>query len=125
MPLVRIDLPAQTTPQAMRAVADAVHHALVTAFGIPVADRFQTITRRSADEMICSSEYLGIAHTDEVVFVQITMAPRSLELKKAVFQEIASSIARETHFKSDDVIINLVESARENWSFGNGVAQLV
>jgi len=125
MPLVRIDIPAQTTPQAVRAVADAVHHALVTAFGIPVADRFQTITRRNADEMICSREYLGIAHTDQVVFVQITMAPRSLELKKAVFQEIASSIARETHFKSDDVIINLVESARENWSFGNGVAQLV
>jgi 4-oxalocrotonate tautomerase len=38
--------------------------------------------------------------------------------------ELVPSIAREIHFKSDDVIINLVESARENWSFGNGVAQL-
>ena len=41
-----------------------------------------------------------------------------------MFQEIASSIAREMHFKSDDVIINLVESARENWRIGDGVAQL-
>jgi len=123
MPLVRLDLPAQTTPQTMRTVADAVHQALVTTLGIPAADRFQTITRRSADEIICSSEFLGIAHSDQVVFVQITMAPRSLELKKALYLEIASAIARETHFKRSDVIINLVESARENWSFGNGLAQ--
>ena len=123
MPLVRLDLPAQTTPQTMRTVADAVHQALVTTLGIPAADRFQTITRRSADEIIGSSECLGIAHSDQVVFVQITMAPRSVELKKSLYLEIACAIARETHFKSSDVIINLVESARENWSFGNGLAQ--
>lgn len=122
MPLVRLDLPAQTAPQTMRTVADAVHHALVSALGIPVADRFQTIARRSVDELICSAEFLGIAHSDQVVFVQITLAPRAVELKKALFLEIASGIARETHFKSSDVIINLVESARENWSFGNGQA---
>ena len=123
MPLVRLDLPAQTTPQTMRTVADAVHQALVTTLGIPAADRFQTITRRSADEIICTSEFLGIAYSDQVVFVQITMAPRSVELKKSLYLEIACAIARETHFKSSDVIINLVESARENWSFGNGLAQ--
>jgi lactoylglutathione lyase len=55
--------------------------------------------------------------------VQITMAPRSVELKKALYLEIALAIARDTHFKSSDVIINLIESARENWSFGNGIAQ--
>jgi len=123
MPLVRIDLPVQTTPTTVRAVADAVHHALVSVFGIPVADRFQTVARRSADAIICSEEFLGIAHSDQVVFVQITMAPRSVEQKKALFLEIASGIARETHFKGSDVVINLVESARENWSFGNGQAQ--
>jgi phenylpyruvate tautomerase PptA (4-oxalocrotonate tautomerase family) len=100
-----------------------VHQALVTTLGIPAADRFQTITRRSTDEIICSSEFLGIAHSHQMVLVQITMAPRSVELKKALYLEIVSAIARETHFKSSDVIINLVESARENWSFGNGLAQ--
>lgn len=123
MPLVRLDIPAQTTPQTMRAVADAVHHALVTVLCIPVADRFQTIARRSAGEIICSEEFLGIAHSDQVVIVQITMAPRSVELKRALYVEIASAIERDTHFKSNDVIINLVEAARENWSFGNGLAQ--
>ncbi len=123
MPLVRLDIPAQTAPKTMRTLADAVHQALVTTLGIPAADRFQTITRRSADEIICSGEFLGIAHSDQVVVVQITMAPRSVELKRALFLEIASAIARETCFKSSDVIISLVETARENWSFGNGLAQ--
>lgn len=123
MPLVRLDLPAQTAPKTLRAVADAVHQALVVALGIPVADRFQTITRRASDEILCSEAFLGIAHSDQVVFVQITMAPRAVELKKALFREVASGIAHATHFKRSDVIINLVESARENWSFGDGLAQ--
>lgn len=124
MPLVRLDLPAQTTPATMRALADAVHNALATALGIPTADRFQTLTRRRADELICTDEYLGVAPTDQVVFVQITLAPRTVALKKSLFLKIAMGIARETHFKSSDVIINLAESDRDNWSFGNGVAQL-
>lgn len=124
MPLVRLDLPAQTPPDTVRAAADAVHNALVVALGIPTADRFQTVARRTADELICTGDFLGVAHTDQVVIVQITLAPRATALKQALFQEIASGIARETHFKSSDVIVNLLESDRENWSFGNGVAQL-
>jgi phenylpyruvate tautomerase PptA (4-oxalocrotonate tautomerase family) len=123
MPLVRLDLPTRTTPETMRAVADGVHNALVSALEIPVADRFQTLTRRDPGEIICTEEFLGVTHTDQVVFVQITLAPRSMALKKALFLEIAEGIARETHFKANDVVINLIETARENWSFGNGAAQ--
>ena len=47
MPIVRIDIPEDTPPQTIRHIADLVHKALVSALHIPMADRFQTITRLS------------------------------------------------------------------------------
>lgn len=123
MPLVRIDLPAQTAPKTVRDVANIVHKSMVNTLNIPVADRFQTITLKSEGELICTDEFLGIAHSDQVVFIQITLAPRTVELKKVLFLAIATEIAQQTEFKIGDVIINLVETARGNWSFGNGIAQ--
>lgn len=123
MPLVRIDIPADTPPQTIRHVADLVHKALVSALNIPVADRFQTITRRAGDEMVCAEEFLGVTHSENIVLIQIVLAPRSTELKKALFSALATEIANHTPFKAQDVIINLIETAKENWSFGNGIAQ--
>ena len=123
MPLVRIDLPAATPAKSILAVSGAIHDAMVETFNVPPQDRFQTITRRAADELVCTPEFLGVSHGSEVVFVQITCAPgRSLEMKRALFARIAADVARQGAFAAGDVIINLVETARENWSFGNGVA---
>lgn len=123
MPLVRIDIPAHTPTPVIRAVADLVHKAMVGALNIPVADRFQTIARRASDEMICTDEFLGIGHSQNIVLIQITLATRPIELKKALFSAITAEIENHTPFKAGDVIINLIETARENWSFGNGIAQ--
>ncbi len=124
MPLVRIDLPASTSPQDIEAVSTSVHQALVDTFNVPLADRFQTITLRAADELVCTAEFLQVQHSEKVVFVQITCSPgRSLDVKKALYQQIATRIAATTPFRSSDVVINLLETARENWSFGNGIAQ--
>jgi 4-oxalocrotonate tautomerase len=56
--------------------------------------------------------------------IQITLASgRTVELKKALFKTIAEFLAKEQGFRKEDVFINLVETSRENWSFGNGIAQ--
>jgi 4-oxalocrotonate tautomerase len=124
MPLVRINLPTATSDAQMAAVAEAVHQALVDTFNVPLPDRFQVLTRSPPNELICTPEFLGIAHSPTVVFVQIACSPgRSLEMKKALYAAIASKVAAHGHFAAADVIINLVETERENWSFGNGIAQ--
>jgi 4-oxalocrotonate tautomerase len=124
MPLVRIDLPAATSDTRIAEVGEAVHLALVETFNVPQPDRFQTLTRRAPNEMVCTPEFLGIAHSPTVVFVQIACSPgRSLEMKKALYAAIATNVAAHGYFAAHDVIINLVETARENWSFGNGAAQ--
>jgi phenylpyruvate tautomerase PptA (4-oxalocrotonate tautomerase family) len=57
------------------------------------------------------------------VIVQITLsAGRSLHLKRALYQTIAARLAAAVQLRPEDVWINLVEVAKENWSFGNGIA---
>ena len=124
MPLVRIHLPADTSPEEAAAVSNAIHSAMVEHIHVPLADRFQTVHRHAPGELVCSSEFLGIVHSAKVVIVQITLAfGRSIKLKQALYSAIASGIAAHTGFSEDDVIISLVEVPRENWSFGRGVAQ--
>ena len=44
-------------------------------------------------------------------------------MKKALFKRIADELHDRLKVRREDVVINLVEVARENWSFGGGVAQ--
>jgi 4-oxalocrotonate tautomerase len=124
MPLVRIDLPDSTPDEELSAVSGLVHQALVDTFNVPGPDRFQTLTRHTPRQLICSEEFLGVTHSAHVVFIQIFCAPgRSLDMKKALFSEIGKQISSNCSFSAADVIINLVETSRENWSFGNGMMQ--
>jgi len=73
---------------------------------------------------VCAPEYLDIVHGPKVVFIQITCNEgRTLEMKRALFARLASSIEAAAGVPRADVIINLVEVKKENWSFGNGIAQ--
>lgn len=124
MPLVRIDIPNATSEPEARALSQAIHRALVETFDAPADDRFQTIARRAPGEIVCTPAYLGVRHTDHVALVQITCSPgRSLAQKRALFARIAHDAEQDAGFAASDVVINLVETLRENWSFGNGLAQ--
>lgn len=107
-------------------LGDGVHSALVQAFSIPPDDFFQVLSARVAGQSLrVSPEFLGIRHSADAVFVQVTCAPgRSQSQKKALYAAIADNARAVAGLASEDVIVNLVESSRENWSFGNGLAQL-
>lgn len=124
MPFVRISLPDALGERAALDVADAVHDALVNTFNVPIKDRFQVVTRHAPRDLICTPEYLGIAHGDAVALVQITCnAGRTLEMKRALYAAVARGIAARGVIAAADVIINLVEVRKEDWSFGDGLAQ--
>ena len=124
MPLVRIDMLTGRSDDETRSIGDGVHRALVEAIGIPAADRFQVITRHASGDLVFDPAYLGIARTEGVVFVQITMSlGRTLEQKRALYAAIARNLSAGAGVRPEDVFVNLVEVAKENWSFGNGIAQ--
>jgi 4-oxalocrotonate tautomerase len=124
MPLVRISVSQQLTDDAVAHIADAVHEALVATFKVPPHDRFQVVTRHTPKELIYAPEYLGITHGEAFALIQITANEgRTVEMKKALFAQIASTIASGGAVPAADVIVNLVEVPKANWSFGNGIAQ--
>jgi 4-oxalocrotonate tautomerase len=123
MPFVRISLKGNRSEKERLSIGDCVHRALVKAIGIPEGDRFQVITEHTAD-LVYDSDYLNIHRTDGIIMIQITLASgRTVELKKALFKTVAEFLAAEQGFRKEDVFINLLETPRENWSFGNGIAQ--
>lgn len=123
MPLVRIDLRRGKPAPYRRAIGEAVHRAMVETINVPPLDRFQVIIEYGPDDLIYDPRYLNIERTDGVVFVQITLnAGRTLDQKKALYARIVQLLAEAPGVRPQDVLINLLEVARENWSFGNGVA---
>jgi 4-oxalocrotonate tautomerase len=122
MPLQRIDLHAGRPAEQRRAIADAVHRALVETCGVPEKDRFQVVAQHERDALLFAPEYLGIEHEDPVL-VQVTLnAGRTLEQKQRLYQRMAELVAQ-AGVPARDLIVNLVEVTKESWSFGDGVAQ--
>jgi 4-oxalocrotonate tautomerase len=123
MPLVRISLVKGKPETYRRKVGDAVHRALVEAVGVPPLDRFQLVTEHEPGDLVYDSNYLGIARSADLVIVQITLSVgRSAAQKRALYRRIAANLASAVGLRPEDAWINLVEVAKENWSFGNGVA---
>lgn len=124
MPLVRISLMEGKSADYRRKIGDVVHQAMVETINCPVQDRFQIISEHPKGNFLYAPEYLNIPHTDDLIVIQITLNEgRTLELKKTLYKAIAEGLQKAIGLKPQDVFINLVEVKKENWSFGNGVAQ--
>ena len=127
MPLVRISHVEGKPPAFTVALSRGVHRAMVDTFNVPADDFFQIVTdHAAASGVVGPPSFLGIDHTPELIIVQITCAEgRTVEQKKSLYGAIVENLAGAPGVRREDVIINLVETKRENWSFGNGVAPFV
>jgi len=126
VPLVRVSLIRGRTAELRRRIGDAVHQALVETLGVPERDRFQLITEHDPNDLVYDREYLAhypnAKRTDGIVVIQLTISTgRTPAQKRALFRRIAENLAA-LDIRREDVWINLVEVARENWSFGLGLA---
>ncbi len=93
-------------------------------FSVPEDDRFQVLSEHSGSAISRPASYLGIEYSDDLVVIQVTCNEgRTLEQKKAFFAAIADRLVVNPGLRRQDILINLVEVKKENWSFGNGVAQ--
>ena len=124
MPLVRISLRQGTSAEYRKAIADGVHRAMVEAIAVPPDDRFQVITEHPPEGLIYDPQFLGVRRSDRIVFVQITLsAGRKPQQKRKFYKRMAEILAEAPGLPPQDLVINLVETSWENWSFGNGEAQ--
>jgi len=124
MPFVQIAMMEGKTADYRKAVGDIVHQAMVETINCPPLDRFQVIREFSRDNYLFTPTYLDIPHTEDLIVIQITLNEgRTVDLKKLLYKRIADDLNAAFGVYPGDVMINLVEVKKENWSFGNGIAQ--
>ena len=124
MPLSRISLRHGKPAPYREAILDAVYAAMRETFDVPEDDRFMLVTEHDESAFDYGRSYLGIERSDGLVIIQLTVSnTRSVAQKKALFARIVEKLEQNPGIRPQDVLINLVEVAKENWSFGNGEAQ--
>ena len=125
MPLARIDIRRDAPADLVRVVSEAIYKAMVEVANVPVHDKFQVITRHGEGEIIFPEEgYLGLKYTRDLIIIQVTwVGGRSTDVKKKFFRQVTDEIHAKRGVRKEDVWINLVDSSREDWSFGNGEMQ--
>ncbi len=125
MPLTHIDMPAGKTPEYRAAVADAVQEALHATLGVPREERFQVLAEHPPDALVIDPGYLGISRSPDAVIVQVFLnRGRDVSLKRKFYAELTDRLHARAGLRREDVVVSLVEVGREDWSFGNGEAQL-
>ena len=124
MPLVYIHLMQGKSVEFRRQAGKIIYQTMMDTINVPPKDNFQIITEHDKDSLVYDPEYLNIERTDGLVVIQITLNEgRTTELKKKFYQRLAERLHQELGIRMEDVFISLVEVKKENWSFGNGIAQ--
>jgi phenylpyruvate tautomerase PptA (4-oxalocrotonate tautomerase family) len=126
MPLVRIDLRRGKSGEFKRTLTNEIYQAMHEAFNVPENDRFMVINEHDEDNFAFDRTYAGIQRTDDLVLIQLTVSnTRTLETKQAFYVRLVARLSERPGLRTEDVFVNLVEVQKENWSFGNGIAQYV
>jgi len=124
MPLVRIALRQGRDSGFGKKIGEVVYRKMQVTLNVPAKDNFQVITEHDPNGLIYDPSYLDVQRTDGIVIIQITLNEgRTVELKKNFYKAVADTLYAELGLRREDVFISLVEVKKENWSFGNGIAQ--
>lgn len=124
MPLTHIAMRAGKPEAYRQALFDSLYLAMRETFNVPEHDQFMTVTEHDGANFRYGANYLDIARGDDLLLIQITVSnTRDLEQKQALFRRIAQRLGENPGVRPEDVFVNLVEVAKENWSFGHGLAQ--
>ncbi|QWD86986.1 tautomerase family protein [Polynucleobacter paludilacus] len=124
MPFVRIDLSKKHPDGVAKQVGDIIFQAMREHINVPEDDKFQVITRHDTNELVIPKSYLGIEYSESIIFIQVTLNEgRTTEMKKRFYKAINEGLVAKLELRPQDIVINLVEVNKENWSFGNGEMQ--
>ena len=124
MPLIHVSLRAGKPEAYRQAIFDSLYRAMREALDVPEDDQFMTITEHDAANFRYGASYLGVARSDDVVYIQITVFDtRTTEQKKALYKRTAELLGENPGIRPEDVFVTVLEAAKENWSVGHGLAQ--
>jgi 4-oxalocrotonate tautomerase len=124
MPLIRISLREGKPADYRRTIAESVYESLRETFNVPENDFFATVDELEPRDFIYDRKYFNIERSDDLVVIQLTVSnTRTVEQKKALYRRVVERLGKDSGLRPQDIFLNLLEVAKENWSFGNGEAQ--
>jgi 4-oxalocrotonate tautomerase len=123
MPVTRIAIREGKTSEYKQALMDEIYEAMRETVAIKDGDRFMAITEHDEHEFAYGA-FLGIDRTDDLVQIQVFWAPgKPVDSKLAMYRRIVERLGTNPGVRAEDVLISVIETAAENWSFGNGETQ--
>jgi 4-oxalocrotonate tautomerase len=123
MPVTRIAIRDGKTPEYKQALMDEIYKAMRETVAIKDGDRFMAITEHGEDEF-AYGPFLAIDRSDDLVQIQVCWAPgKTVEAKLAMYKRIVERLGDNPGVRPEDVLISVIETAADNWSFGNGETQ--
>ena len=123
MPLLHISLRSCKPAAYRQAIFDGLYRAMRETLDVPEDDQFMTITEHEAANFRTGTGY-GVARSQNVVYIQITVFDtRTAEQKKVLYRRIAELLGEKPGIRPEDVFVQVLTSAKENWSVGHGLAQ--
>jgi 4-oxalocrotonate tautomerase len=125
MPLLYVDVIEGRTDEDVRTLLDALHEAVVEAFGVPPRDRYQIVRTHPSHEVVVWDTGLGIDRSAALVVVHVVSRHRSAELKQRFYQLAAANLAARCGLDAADLIVSITDNNDEDWSFGHGRAQFL
>ena len=126
MPFMRTAVRQGTDASRKQLIVESIHDALVQAIGMPDDELFNLVSEYSPGDFFYSRTFNGIARSDHLVVVEITMRRgRSDAMKKALYAEIAANLEKRAGVSPKDVFIFTHENDYSDWSVGNGQFAMV
>jgi phenylpyruvate tautomerase PptA (4-oxalocrotonate tautomerase family) len=121
VPFTRISLLRGKSPEYLSAVSDNLQRALIEAFDVPAADRFQLIHQHAPGELVFDRDYLGGPRSDDFILFAVTAGrPRSTEVKQAFYKRLVALLAEAPGVRPEDVMVVITTTNPEDWSFSAG-----
>jgi phenylpyruvate tautomerase PptA (4-oxalocrotonate tautomerase family) len=121
MPFIRTAVKRGTTQEVKKAIVDGIHQALIDSIGMPPDELFNLISEYEPENFFYDRRFNGIARSDSLVVVEITMRRgRSDAMKRALYAAIAANLERLGGVSPKDVFIFTHENDYSDWSVGNG-----
>ena len=124
MPLIQIHLVKGKSPKYIKSVCNSIHEALMAAWKIPPNDRFQLVHEYKKTHFHFDNTIWGVNRSDDLIAIYITSISRSAAMKKKLYRELIKTLGASPKVRKEDVFVTIVTVGREDWSFGNGIAQL-
>jgi phenylpyruvate tautomerase PptA (4-oxalocrotonate tautomerase family) len=130
MPFVNVYYPeGLSNKEELKKVSKSIHLSLIEHFEVPENDYFQMFLPYPSNQFFYDPYYLlegEKKRTEKIMYISITCGPgRTINQKKSLYQSLSKAISNHLNISTADIFITLNETSAENWSFGQGVAQMV